>query len=42
MKIGVATYYFDVLRLTIEYLVGENSFCFSQLIFIQMFWLLKL
>ena len=27
MKMGVATYSFDVLRLMLEYILGENSFC---------------
>ena len=27
MKLGVSTYYFDVLRLMLEYALGENYFC---------------
>ena len=27
MKLGVSTYYFDVLRLMLEYVLGENYFC---------------
>ena len=26
MKMGVATYYMDALRLMLEYILGENSF----------------
>ena len=26
MKMGVTTYYFDVLTLMLEYILGENSF----------------
>ena len=27
MKMGVPIYYFDVLRLMLEYILGENYFC---------------
>ena len=27
MKIDVITYYFDVLRLMLDYILEENSFC---------------
>ena len=27
MKMGVTIYYFDVLRLMLEYILGENYFC---------------
>ena len=27
MKIGVAMYYFDVLRLILEYILGKKYFC---------------
>ena len=29
MKMGVGTYYFDVLRLIFEYILEENSFCWA-------------
>ena len=40
MKISAAMYYFDVLRLILEY-ISKKIFLFSTLILIQMFSLLK-
>ena len=40
MKMGVTSYYFDVLTLMLEYILGQNSFLFSHLILTRMFWLL--
>ena len=34
---SVTTYYFDVLRLTVEYILGENSFCSVILFLLKCF-----